>query len=73
MFYKANDQQSSKVFRSYMAGWWGGGGWGAVAAALKQSHGLEETGSHSSCMLCGILDWVLDEKEDTVDKPVKTK
>lgn len=36
--------------------------------ALKQSHGLEETGSHSNCMLCGILDGILAENEDTGGK-----
>ena len=36
--------------------------------ALKQSHGLEETGSHSNCVLCGILDGILAEKEDTGEK-----
>ena len=45
---------------------WGGGVRRAVA--LKQSHGLEETGSHSNCMLYGILDWILDDKEGTGGK-----
>ena len=40
------------------------------AVALKQSHGLEETGSYSNCMLCGILEGTGGKASENRIKPV---
>ena len=44
---------------------WRGGGVGSGGSGTEAKPRMEETGSRSNCVLCGILDWGLDEKEDT--------
>ena len=70
MFYEANDQQSSKVFRPYMAGRRGGKWWQWHWSKATDWRKLEAVAT-----ACCVGSWTgaWTRKRTRVDKPVKTK